>query len=114
LSVDIANTGTCSGDEAVQIYLQRADNPQAPIKQLIGFRRVSLDAGQKVSVRFTIHAGQLGSYDEAIRYVLPAGEVELLVGTSSETLPLSASVKIPEEMAGKEVEKVFFSDSVIA
>jgi beta-glucosidase len=105
VSVSLANVGRRAGDEVVQVYVR---NPYAsvtrPALELKSFARVSLDAGASASVRFDIPVAQLGFHDADLRYVVEAGEIEVLVGTSSDELVSAGTVTIE---AGGPVEKVF-------
>ena len=56
------------------------------------------------SVRFEIPVAQLGFYDADLRYVVEAGEIEVLVGTSSADLVPAGIVTI---VGGGPVEKAF-------
>ena len=55
VSVDVTNNGPIAGDEIVQLYLsQKTPIAARPIKQLRGFARVSLTAGQTQTVNFDL------------------------------------------------------------
>ena len=56
LAVEVANTGSMDGDEVVQLYLSREDDPEGPVKALRGFRRVSVPAGSTARVEFPLDA----------------------------------------------------------
>jgi beta-glucosidase len=95
LHVDVTNSGELAGDEVVQLYVRHpgATVPR-PIKELKGFKRVSLQPGERKTVTFVLHTHQLGYYDEAMRYAVHPGTVEVLLGNSSQHLPLSGSFVI--------------------
>lgn len=98
VSVRVHNTGDRAGSEVVQLYLS---DPVAqvtrPIKQLIGYAKVSLDAGQSRRVTFTVHADRMSFTGLGYERVVEPGDVVLSVGTSSEDRPLSATVRITGE-----------------
>ena len=83
----MSNTGERDGDEVVQLYVR---DPVAsvtrPVLELKGFARVSVPAGESRSVRFEVPIGQIGFYDRGLRYVVEPGDIQLFVGTSSESL----------------------------
>ena len=58
---------------------------------------------------FTLHTYQLGYYDEAMRYVVQPGLVEVMVGNASNHLPLTGQVEIVGQQADVGSTKVFFS-----
>ena len=62
-------------------------------------------AGAAKSVRFDIPVAQLGFYDAELRYVVEAGEIEVLVGTSSADL-VAVGARVADEGGGA-VEKAF-------
>jgi beta-glucosidase len=83
-SVDVANTGGRQGDEVVQLYLH---DPVAsisqPVRRLRGFQRVTLDAGQKTTVSFSLDASDVGFYDNRGRFVVEPGKIDVYAGNSS-------------------------------
>jgi beta-glucosidase len=89
--VDLANTGKRAGDEVVQLYVRYPESKVArPAKQLKAFRRVTVAAGQTQAVELTVRASDLAYWDiGAHRWVIEAGPVELLVGTSSRDADLT-------------------------
>lgn len=86
VAVDVANTGTRSGDEVVQLYVRRehAGSGDA-VHELRGFQRVQLAPGERRTVTFTLEAAQaLRHYDEArAAYAVQPGAYEVRVGASS-------------------------------
>lgn len=86
VAVDVANTGTRSGDEVVQLYVRRehAGSGDA-VQELRGFQRVQLAPGERRTVTFTLEAAQaLRHYDEArAAYAVQPGAYEVRVGASS-------------------------------
>ena len=108
LHLNVTNSGALAGDEVVQLYVRHPDaSVPRPIKELKGFKRVSLQPGERKTVTFSLHTHLLGYYDEAMRYAVHPGTVEVLVGNSSQHLPLSGSFMITGTQT--EVDKVFFS-----
>jgi beta-glucosidase len=57
--VTVENTSTRSGDEVVQLYVAGGPEPRAPQRSLRGFSRVTLRAGERREVRFTLAAEDL-------------------------------------------------------
>jgi beta-glucosidase len=57
--VTVENTSTRSGDEVVQLYVAGGPEPRAPLRSLRGFSRVTLRAGERREVRFTLAAEDL-------------------------------------------------------
>lgn len=108
IRADVTNTGQRAGDEVVQLYVCRPDGAvPRPIKELKGFKRIHLGPGERKTVIFTLHTHQLGHPDEGMRYAVHPSPVEVLVGRSSQDLPLAGRFEIVGEPT--QVEKVFFS-----
>ena len=85
VSVEVANTGSRTGDEVVQLYLRDvAASVTRPVKELKGFERVSLEPGQRRRVEFTLGPEHLGCYGRAMTYLVEPGDFKVFVGTSSE------------------------------
>jgi beta-glucosidase len=83
--VDVENIGQREGDEVVQLYIHRAAaSVTRPIKELKGFERVRLRAGETRSVEFSLGPEHLGFYNRAMQFVVEPGTVEVGAGTSSE------------------------------
>ena len=94
ISVQVQNTGSRSGVETVQFYMRDvAASLVRPIKELKGFRKVRLDAGEKTVVRFAMPKQKMGFYDNEGVYHLEDGTFQIFAGTSSEDC-LSQDVEI--------------------
>jgi beta-xylosidase len=95
VSVQVQNTGPRPGEEVVQLYLHDLVASVArPVKQLTGFARVSLDAGQADEVSFTVHADRTAYTGLELQRIVEPGEIEVLVGTSAARLPCRARVRL--------------------
>jgi beta-glucosidase len=85
VSVEVRNTGSRPGDEVVQLYIQ---DPVAsvtrPVRELKGFRRVHLAAGERRRVEFELGSEELGLWNRELRFVVEPGEFRVWVGGSSE------------------------------
>jgi beta-glucosidase len=81
---DVANTGARAGDEVVQLYIRDVvSSVTRPVKELKGFRRVSLKAGERTTVSFDVTPDHLALWDIEMRYRVEPGEFRLMVGASS-------------------------------
>lgn len=96
VSVDVTNTGSRTGDEVVQLYLSDVSSTVwMPVKQLKGFRRVTLAPGQTSTVTFTLTADELYYYNElTASYDIEAGDFTVRAGGSSDNLPLTGSFTV--------------------
>lgn len=99
VSFDLKNTGHHAGDEVVQLYVHDViATVTRPVKQLAGFARIPLEPGQTRRVTFRLHLSQLALYDRDMQLVIEPGEVELLVGASSEDIRQSSRFEIGEPL----------------
>jgi beta-glucosidase len=93
--VDVTNTGPRAGDEVVQLYVRDEEASVArPVKELRGFRRLHLAAGECRTVSFRLSTEQLAYYDVDMRRIVEPGAVRVFVGTSSADLPLIADLAL--------------------
>ena len=87
--LDVTNTGARAGSEVVQIYIRDLfSSATRPVKELKAFRKVFLEAGETKNVAFDITPEQLAFYDIHMKYVVEAGEFEIMVGNSSRDIDL--------------------------
>ncbi len=96
VSVDITNTGLRQGDEVAQLYLSYSvQGIEMPIKQLKGFKRISLNPGQTENVTFQLSPDELYYFNESTdSYSVSSGTYTAMVGGSSDNLPLSGIFQI--------------------
>ncbi len=80
VSAEIENTGKREGTEVVQLYVRDRVAPTSrPVRELKGFQRITLGAGEHKTVEFTVKANDLGSYDPAMQWIVPAGTYDVWV-----------------------------------
>jgi beta-glucosidase len=96
--VDVTNTGERAGAEIVQLYVNDlVSSVTTPIKQLKGFVRVELEAGETRSVRLELPVSELWLIDAACEKVVEPGEFEIMVGPSSSDDALLRTIISVEE-----------------
>ena len=79
--VKVKNTGNRDGEEIVQCYIRDQDAERArPVRQLAGFEKVFLKAGEEKAVSFVIPYEKLGYYNSRMVYAVEAGWFEAAVG----------------------------------
>jgi len=85
ISVDVKNTGSVTGAEVVQLYISDSKSSQPrPVKELKGFKKVSLAPGEIQQVDFTIDRSALSFYDEQTgEWTAEPGEFVAIVNNSS-------------------------------
>ena len=84
LTVNVKNTGKYDADEVVQLYIRdAAASISRPVKELKGFERISLKAGESRDVNFTIDVDMLKFYNSDLQFVAEPGDFEVMVGGNS-------------------------------
>jgi beta-glucosidase len=84
VSAEIQNTGAREGTEVVQLYVHDRVAPTSrPVRELKGFERVTLAPGEHKTVEFSVKAKDLGSYDPAMRWIVPPGTYDVWVAPDS-------------------------------
>jgi beta-glucosidase len=84
VTVDVTNTGRRAGTEVAQLYLRDdAASVTRPIRELRGFRRVTLQPGETRTLTFALSADDMALYDRDLRRVVEPGTFTLWAGGSS-------------------------------
>jgi beta-glucosidase len=84
VSVDVTNAGTVRGDEVAQLYIrQDVSSVTRPVKELRGFRRITLNPGETKTVEFTLGPDELSYLNRDMRRVVEPGTFTLMVGGNS-------------------------------
>ena len=86
-SVTVTNTGNVDATEIVQLYIRDlVASVSRPVKELKGFERITLKAGESKNVTFTITPEMLKFYNYDLKYVLEPGDFSIMVGPNSRDL----------------------------
>lgn len=85
VSVDVTNSGARPGDEVVQLYIRdlATNMVTRPVKELKGFRRITLQPGETQTVEFVITPDKLAYLDENMQTIVEPGLFDIMVGTNS-------------------------------
>ena len=97
VSFTVKNTGRMSADEVAQVYVHLPDSEGVsnPLKQLKGFRRVSIGRGRSHRVSIAIAKSQLRRWDDRQqRFVTPEGTCRFMVGASSADIRLTGELDL--------------------
>ena len=87
ISVEVENTGKRRGDEVVQLYLKDVyASMTRPVKELAGFKRITLEPGERKKVSFHLQCSQTAFLDRHMQWKVEKGEFEIQVGSSSEDI----------------------------
>ncbi len=86
-SVRVSNKGNHDGKEVVQLYIRdMVGSITRPVKELKGFKKISLKPGESQDVSFTINEELLKFYNGDLKYVAEPGAFKLFIGTNSRDL----------------------------
>ena len=86
-SVTVTNSGKVDATEIVQLYIRDlVASVSRPVKELKGFERITLKAGESKNVTFTITPEMLKFYNYDLKYVLEPGDFSIMVGPNSRDL----------------------------
>lgn len=89
-SVTLTNTGKMAGEETVQLYIH---DPVAsisrPVKELKGFQKIMLKAGERREVSFRISTEELKFYNKDLKYDWEPGDFDIMIGGDSEAVKMA-------------------------
>jgi beta-glucosidase len=86
VSAEVTNRGSMAAEEVVQLYIRDlVGNVTRPVKELKGFKRVRIDPGETITVRFELQTDNLAFYGRDNRLVTEPGDFHVWIGGSSET-----------------------------
>jgi beta-glucosidase len=106
----VENVGSRSGDEVVQLYIRKEVSSVArPIKELRGFKRVSIAPSEVKTIRFKLWAEQFAFYDRHMKLTVEPGVYTVMVGSSSEDIRLTGEFEIVGSSRTLESRRIFFS-----
>lgn len=83
-SVTVKNNGSRDADEIVQLYIRdMVASISRPVKELKGFQRIHLAAGESKEVSFDITPDMLKFYNANLKHVIEPGDFQIMIGTNS-------------------------------
>lgn len=83
-SVTVTNSGSRNGKEVVQLYIRDlVGSVTRPVKELKGFQKIDLKAGESKNVSFTITPEDLKFYNYDLKYDWEAGDFVIMIGGNS-------------------------------
>jgi beta-glucosidase len=95
VTFSVKNTGNRTGDEITEVYAALPASADEPPKRLVGFSKVHLNAGESTEVHVHIDPRYLSVYNESKdAWELTPGSYSILVGGSSQDLPLSSKIDL--------------------
>jgi len=102
VSVKVTNAGERDGDEVVQLYVtdEKASSPR-PIRQLEGFKRISLKKGESKIVEFSLEPRQLSMINDKNKQVIEPGFFTIAVGGEQPGFTGSTNAETTETLTGR-------------
>ncbi len=102
VSVKVTNAGERDGDEVIELYVtdEKASTPR-PIRQLEGFKRVSLKKGESQLVEFTLTPRQLSMINDKNKLVVEPGYFTISVGGEQPGFTGTANAETTETLTGR-------------
>ncbi len=83
-SINITNNSTFNGEEVVQLYIRDlVGSVVRPVKELKGFQKIFIKAGETKTVNFIITTAQLKFYNDKLQHIWEPGDFEIMIGGSS-------------------------------
>ena len=92
VAVEVTNTGDVDGEEIAQLYIRdNVSSATRAVKELKGYKRVALKAGETKMVRFSLNAESLAFYDINMAYCVEPGTFSIMTGSSSNSKDLKTT-----------------------
>ncbi len=114
VSCEVKNVGDRKGDEVVQLYIRdEVASVSRPAKELKGFRRITLETGEKKTVTFYLSMDQLAFYDRHMRFVVEPGTLKVMVGSSSEDIKLTGTFEVVGATKVTPSDRTFFTEATV-
>jgi len=84
VEAELQNVGQRAGTEVAQLYVHDRVAPTSrPVRELKGFKRITLQPGERRTVEFTVQARDLGSNDADLRWVVPPGTYDVWIAANA-------------------------------
>ncbi|MDO5971926.1 glycoside hydrolase family 3 C-terminal domain-containing protein [Flavivirga aquimarina] len=95
ISCTVKNTGKVDGDEVVQLYIRdELASVSRPIKELKGFERIALKAGEEKQVIFVLNPNDLSMLDKDLNRIVESGDFRIMIGASSKDIRLRGILNV--------------------
>ena len=112
LSFTLKNTGERAGTEVVQLYFcDLVASVARPNKQLCGFARIALEAGEERRVVFAFDSTLFAFLGEDMRWKAEKGEIKLMIGASSEDIRLDTTLTLSEDVWIDGAHRMFYAEN---
>lgn len=114
ISCKVKNTGHLAGDEVVQLYVSDLlASCMRPYKEFAGSIRVHLEAGEEKRIVFTVRADQFAYIGKDGKWIVEAGDMEVMIGGSSDKLPLNGKFRISDTKPVRPAKRGFYAKAKV-
>ncbi len=112
VAVDVTNSGSHRGAEAIQVYLRHLDPSLArPDRELVGFDKVELEPGETARVTVALEPADLAYFSDVHgQWVIEPGDYEILIGASSADIRATLALRLE---AGDVPKRLLTADDII-
>jgi beta-glucosidase len=95
ITLDVINKGTIRGDEVIQLYINDIiSSTSRPVRELKGYEKISIEPGEKKTVKFKLLPEDLSLYDRDMNFVVEPGIFQVMVGSSSKDIRLKGEFEV--------------------
>jgi beta-glucosidase len=85
VKITVTNTGSRDGEEVVQLYIHdKVGSVTRPVKELKGFQKIMLKAGESKELTFTVTDEELSFFRKDMTFGSEPGEYDIMIGTNSQ------------------------------
>jgi len=95
VTVDVKNTGTRTGKEVVQLYIEdMIASVETPVLELRGFEKIKLQPGEMKTVKFEVGPQQLALYNQKSEFIVEPGVFKIMIGSSANDIRLHDDLSV--------------------
>jgi beta-glucosidase len=95
VTFDVQNVGEWKGDEVAQLYIRDVfGSVTRPVKELKGFKRITLEPNKKQTIEFTLGPEELSFTNKEMKRAVESGTINVMIGKSSDNIQLNGSFEV--------------------
>jgi beta-glucosidase len=114
VSISVTNTGGIQGDEVVQLYgVDEIASIIRPQKELIGFKRITLNPGETRKVRFVFRLDQMAFINPAKKWVIEKGLYRFYIGKGANDPVFTAEYAQEKTRTIDHTKRGFYADAAV-
>ncbi len=114
IEVTVSNVGNLDGETVVQLYgSDICADMIRPRQELVGFKRVFVEKGRSVSVRFTFNIDFFSFVDYNGKWIVEQGDFEFFVGDNSKDKQCRVAYSLSESKTVNPNKRTFFAQAIV-